>query len=75
MLYLFECCVIGDGLCGTAGGEVTGEIPFRPFSLPKGRCGDEEWDGIASGGVEVPFPYKELTVEDDFVVGIVPLES
>ena len=62
----------GIGLCGTAGGAVV-EATIVLADLLNGRLG-VDWVGwMDEVGVDVP-AYTELRVEDDFVVGIEPLE-
>ena len=63
MLYLLVCEVNGDGLCG--GGLVT------PLNLMAERLDEDKCGCIEEAGVEAP--YTELRVEEDLVVGTVPL--
>jgi hypothetical protein len=58
---------IEEGLCGTGGGFVS------PYVLIAAKLDDEPLSLTDEDGVEVPL--AEFRVDDDLVVGTVPLDS
>ena len=58
---------IEEGLCGTGGGFAS------PYALIAAKLDDEPLSLTDEGGVEVPL--MEFRVDDDLVVGTVPLDS
>lgn len=79
MLYLLFDAGVDDGRCGEGlTAPVTPLTPFIPFIpfIPFGFA-VEMFDEDSSGCIEdagVDAPYTELRVEEDLVVGTVPLE-
>lgn len=73
MLYLLLGVGRGDGRCGDGLVMlVTPLAPFIPFDLAVEMSGEDNSGCIEDAGVEAP--YTELSVEEEFVVGTVPLE-
>lgn len=70
-LFRLELTGITEGRCGTAGAVAS------PFFIIAPKLREDPLRVNVDGGVELPFelPFVDPRVEDDLVVGTVPLDS